>query len=299
MSTNAQLIKLMLQEQERACKNDNKYKAQPTNEYEELCKIKEKGKMKARKESVEIYNLKKSLLSECIYTVFDKALGFQLESQNKDTLKRSLVNNFIEEQGLDRLLNEFKTKSYLLSEFARIINETVNSVLEKCKEEQREEIDIDSELRSDFYEQLDTDDVDEIANIIKKRTSMATEEFIQANMNDRLEIQDILRTTQEKVDAARKDVVKEGYERRAKAAIAKVRNRNNKGIFESMVFNISKATLKDPEMKAMYMTENSLDLDSIVENVSIMYTFLETVNTTKMIKVDEKYITKMLNGLKG
>lgn len=298
ITSRAEMVKLMLQEQEKSCKN-NKYKSNNNNEYEEYCKIREEGCKKAKKESAELYNLKKSLLSECIYTVFDKALGFQLESQEKDNMKRTLVNNFIEEQGLEKLLIEFRTKSYLLSEFARIINETVKTIIEEKSEKSIPEIDIDSELRSDFYDQLNTDDVDEIASIIKKRTSMAVEEFIQANMNDRLEIQDILRNTQEKIDSTRKENIKESYERQGKAAIAKVRNRNNKGIFESMVFNICKSTIKDPEMKAMYMTENTLDLDSIVENVSIMYTFLETVNCTKMIDIDEKYITKVLNGLKA
>ncbi len=229
MITNSEMVKLMLQEQERAQKNDNKYKKEKTNEYEELCKMKEEGYIKARKESTELYelkksllsdksnnteydeyckikeegykktkkeftelyNLKKSLLSECIYTIFDKALGFQLESQEKDNMKRALVNNFIEEQGLDRLLGDFRTKSYLLSEFSRIVNETVKSVYKKCKEEECSDINIDDELRSDFYEQIDMDDANEIAAIIKKRTSMAVEEFIQANMNDRLEIKNI------------------------------------------------------------------------------------------------------------
>ncbi len=97
----------------------------------------------------------------------------------------------------------------------------------------------------------------------------------------------------------RKENIKEAYERQGKAAIAKVRNRNNKGIFESMVFNISKSVFKDPEMKAMYTNESSLDLDAIVENVTIMYTFLETLNCAKMVDVNEKYINNILNGLKA
>lgn len=297
ITSRAEMVKLMLQEQEKTCKN-NKYKSNNT-EYDEYCKIKEEGYKKTKKEFTELYNLKKSLLSECIYTIFNKALGFQLESQEKDNMKRALVNNFIEEQGLEKLLIEFRTRSYLLSEFSRLINDTVKTINENKSENSIPEIDIDSELRSDFYDKLNTDDVDEIASIIKKRTSMAVEEFIQANMNDRLEIQDILRNTQEKIDSTRKENIKESYERQGKAAIAKVRNRNNKGIFESMVFNICKSTIKDPEMKVMYMTENTLDLDSIVENVSIMYTFLETINCTKMIDINEKYITKVLNGLKA
>lgn len=302
MISKAEMIKIMLEKEERENKTNykNKYKRNEDNEeYEEFCKLKEEGCKKVKKESTELYNLKKSLLSECIYKVFDKSLGIQLESQEKDVMKRTLVNNFIEEQGVDRLINEFKSKSYLLSEFARIIEETVKKAKDKCKEENSEELNIDYEIRSDFYDEIDIEDADEIANIIKMRTTSATEEFIQSNMNDKLEIKDIIRATQEKIDSAKKESVKESYDRQGKAAIAKVRNRGNKGVFESMVYAISRAALKDDTMKEMYMTENSLNMDNIVENVSIMYTFLETINTTKMINVDEKYITKVLNGFKA
>lgn len=296
-----ELIELVLQEQEKqACKKSKKYeKNEQADEYNEICKLRESGYAKANKEAIQLYNIKKSFLSECLYNLFDKSLGFQLESQEKDVMKRTLVNNLIEEQGLERLLSDFKTKSYLLSEYTRIVESSTSLVLEKCKKNEFSDLDIDAELRSDFYDQLDTEDTDEVANFIKQRVSGAVDEFLQANMSDKVEIKEIIRKTEEKVNSTRNDAIKESYELAGKAAIAKVRNRNHKGVLESMIFNVAKATLKDNDMKAMYMTEGSLDMDSIVENCKIMYTFLEMLNTAKIINVNESYVNKVLNGLKG
>lgn len=246
----------------------------------------------------QIRDLRKSLLSECIYSVFDKALGFQLEADANDAMKRALVNNFIEEQGTQSLINSFKRSSFMLSEFARLIESTVEIVVEKCDKEKCEDIEIDPETKDQFYEKLNTEDAERVASVIKNRVSDAVDEFIQDNMTDRIEIQEIIRKTQEKVDKAKTDAIKESYDRQCKQEITKIRNRNNKNVLETMIYNVSGATLKDEAMAKLYMNESSLDMDKIVEKCTIMYTFLETVNTAKMKKLDGKYITNALNSLK-
>lgn len=294
-----ELIELAIQEQEKkSCKKSKKYRNdEKMDDYSEVCKLKEAGCKKANKEAMDLYQIKKSFLSECLYNLFDKSLGFQLESQEKDVMKRTLVNNFIEEQGLERLLSDFRSKSYLLSEYSRIVKESTDTVLKKCCD--KEEIDIDFETKDDFYDKLDTEDTEEVANLIKLRVSNAVDEFLQTNMSDKIEIKEIIRKTEEKVNSSKNDAIKESYELAGKAAIAKVRNRNNKGILESMIFNVAKASLKDNDMKEMYMTEGSLDMDNIVEDCKIMYTFLEMINTTKMVNINESYINNIINSLKA
>lgn len=300
-TSSKEYLDLYFQEQERTKKNKSlaleteqadKYR----NEIEEFYNIREAGCNKANKKKKQIKKLKESLLSEAIYMIYNKSLGgIQLEDNSSTVIKRTLVNNFIQEQGVETLLNEFRTKSYLLSEMSRIVNKYTNLIVENCEEE----IDIDSELKSDFCEELDTDDVGEIVSVIRSRVSNAMDEFIQSNMNDKLEIKEILRATQEKIDSARNEQVKESFEQMGKKAVAQIRTKKTKNIIEAMVYNVSESTMKNEEMKKIYFKDNSLDMDSIVEKCELMYTFLETINTCKMTKVNESYINNILKGLKG
>lgn len=302
-TSSKEYLDLYFQEQERNKKSSklaleaeqsDKYR----NEIEDFYNIREAGCVKANKKKKAIKKLKESLLSEAIYRIYDRALGVQLEDNSSDVIKRTLVNKFIEEQGVETLLNTFRTKSYLLSEMSRIVNKYTNLIVESC-ENCEDDIDINSELKSDFYEELDTEDAEEIAAIIKSRVSNAMDEFIQSNMNDRLEIQEILRATQEKINSTRNEQVKESFEHMGKKAISQIRTKTTKNIVEAMVYNICESTMKNDEMKQIYLKENSLDMDTIVEKCELMYTFLETINTCKMVKVNESYINDILKGLKG
>lgn len=304
-TSSKEYLELYFQEQERT-KKDRKLalEAEQTdkyiNEIEEYYNIREAGCNKANNKKKQIKKLKESLLSEAIYNIYNKALGaIQLEDSSSAAIKRTLVNNFIHEQDVDVLLNTFRTKSYLLSEMSRVVSEYTDIIVEKCEEEGKDEIDIDSELRSDFYDELNTEDAEEIAGIIRARVSNSVDEFIQSNMNDRLEIKEILRATQEKIDSTRNEEIRESFEYMGKKAIAEIRSKRIKNVFEAMVYNISESAMKNEEMKKIYFKDNSLDMDSIVEKCELMYTFLETINTCKMARVNESYINNVLKGLRG
>ena len=290
-------VKLMCKNYENTHKPIKESSKANTSDFDVFA-IKESAAYRKDSRNRQIRDLRKSLLSECIYSVFDKALGFQLEAEANDAMKRALVNNFIEEQGTQNLINSFKRNSYMLSEFARLIESTVDIVVEKCDKEKCQDIEIDPETKDQFYEKLNTEDAEQVASAIKNRVSNAVDEFIQSNMTDRIEIQEIIKKTQDKIDKAKTDAIKESYDRQCKQEITRIRNRNNKNVLECMIFNVSSATLKDKTMEKLYMSEGSLDLDKIVEKCTIMYTFLETVNTAKMKKLDGQYITNALNSLK-
>lgn len=298
MLSRKEYVKLACEEYERNINRNTKSSEINYGEYEKLMMMKESAQNRLSTRSGQIMRMKKSLLSEAIYNLYDKCLGFQLEAEQNDAMKRAIVNNFIEEQGVTNLLGSFKRNSYLLSEYARIIEETSSLVIEKCEKEDCE-IDIDSELKSDFYDQLDTEDAEEIANLVKMRVAEAEDEFIQRNMTDRIEIKEILQKSQEKINSTKSEAVKESCDLAAKAAITKIRERNNKNVLESMVYTVSKSAFTNDEMNKMYVNENSLNLDSITERCKIMYTFLELANTAKLVKVNESYVNNILKGLQA
>lgn len=245
-----------------------------------------------------IKDTKKSLLSECMYTLMNRACGYQQNPVQADIIKRNLVDNYIEEQGVDRILSSFKGKTFMLSEFARIIESTTKAVVEKADKNNTDTFVIDQEEKDKFFDELNFDDVDEVSTAIKKRVSDAVDEFMYSNIKQKEELKEILTASKEKMEASRNEEVRESYNLLAKKAITNLKAKRKVNIFESMVVSLAEASLKNDNLKELYAKDNKLDMDSIVENVTIMYTFLETLNSAQIHNVNEAYISDVLKELK-
>lgn len=245
-----------------------------------------------------ISETKKSLLTECIYTLMDKACGYQSNPVQADVIKRNIVDNYINEQGTNALLSSFRTKTFMLSEFARIIDKYTNIIVEKADKCNPDTFVIDQEDRDNFFDELKFDDVDEVAAAIKTRVSNSIDEFVNSNIKQKEELKEILKTSKEKIDSTYKEEVKESYDLLAKKAMTNIRERKVTNVFESMVFSLAQASLKNESLKEIYAKNNKLDMDSIVENVTIMYSFLETLNSAQIHRVNESYIQEVLESLK-
>lgn len=245
-----------------------------------------------------IKDTKKSLLSECMYTLMNKACGYQQNPVQADIIKRNLVDNYIEEQGVDRIISSFKSKTFMLSEFARIIESTTKAVLEKADKNDTDTFTIEQEEKDKFFDELNFDDVDEVSTAIRKRVSDAVDEFMYSNIKQKEELKEILTASKEKMDASRNEEVRESYNLLAKKAITNLKAKRKVNIFESMVISLAEASLKNDNLKELYAKDNKLDMDSIVENVTIMYTFLETLNSAQIHNVNETYISDVLKELK-
>ena len=68
-----------------------------------------------------------------------------------------------------------------------------------------------------------------------------------------------------------------------------------KNTFHYMVESLTKTALKDPNMRERYMTENTINMNNIVHTATVLYGFLETLNTTQM--VNESYIMNYLKSV--
>lgn len=245
-----------------------------------------------------ITDTKKTLLSECIYSLMDKSIGYQQDKVRADVIKRNLVNNFIEEQGVDILLSKFKTETFLLSEYARIVNKYTSIITEKCDKENTDTFVVDQEDKDKFFDELDMEDADEVASAIRIRVSDSVDEFVYANIKQKEELKEVLTKSKEKIDSSKTEEVKESFNILAKRRMSEIREKRKMNIFESMVFSLAEASMKNEELKNIYSVNGKLDMDSIVENCTIMYSFLETLNSAKMMKIDESYLKSVLEQLK-
>lgn len=259
----------------------------------ELRKLKIAKKFKAKKDT------KKAMVAECIYNIFDRSLGIQLESgKSYELMKRNLVESFVEEKGVDTLLENMKYTSIPLANMALLCEEYLDKIFEEVEGDETEFI-INNKERDSFYDKLKSVGTDDISDLVKVRVMSAIEDFTQSNRNTKSDIEDTLKYAQTKIDNTDSEDVKESVTIHAKRKNTLTLDNRSKNIFECMVENIARSTINNYEMKCYTEAETGrLDMYKIVENAKVMYTFMETLNTAKLEKIDESYVRDVLNSLK-
>ena len=241
-------------------------------------------------------SVKEQFLSECIYSVFNESLNvFDRKSKKQELVKRALVKNFIEEQGVDNLLRRFRKQNVLLSEFAFITDKAIKSVSETSNVYNKNSWTIDSDIKDTFTHDLTNCNSKEAIITITDRVADAETEFINDNTRRKLEIDDILQSKKEKLDAmeGKPEEVKESvasiYDNKVKA----LKNTYTSSVYKVIAESMTKNALTDEELKKIYIKEGNLDMKTVLEDAGIMYTFLETLYTTEM--ADEEYIKEFVN----
>lgn len=175
-------------------------------------------------------------------------------------------------------------------------------------EDEEESLEDDDENKDKVFEDLDKEeDVQKAVELIRKRVADAEETFIKNNAEDKKKIDDLLGKISDNV----KTVEDMGDENSTESKIAKesatMNNRKIKDItenrpltvFEKMTRELGSSIVRNVSVREQYLDENgSLDSGSVVESARVMYGFLETLNTLKLEKVDEKYIAKVLEEIR-
>lgn len=242
---------------------------------------------------------KKALLEECIYRTFNASLSRVKTSPKLEATCRAVVDNFVNEQGVETLLSRFRTETEFLSELAYLVDKYHAKILEGCDKEDCDTFKVNTNLTDNFYEELDAVNADEVIYSIRNRVADAMNDFIDQNAADKEEIKQVLKDTKERIDSNKEmsEDVQESYTIAAKRKISNIRNSRGKNIFEVMVESLLHKAYADPNYQKIYFEGANPNMDKIVESCNIMYTFLETVNTAKMIKVDQDYIREILSDM--
>ena len=287
-----------LQEAEKAKIRNRELNAITESYYASL----QEGVDKANKFMTYSSNVKKALLAECINSVYQSVIECNRHDATSIAISKNLVNKLIEEQGVSTLLNRFKTKNILLSEYYSLIEKYYNKIVTEADEKAKEDnasdnYGIDVTVKDNFFDELNMAKPEDVILNIRTRVSDAVQEFIDSNTEDKMDIKDILQQVQDRVNSTKVDEVKESYRAMGEAQIRDIRNKPKK-LFGYMVESVSKGVMKDEALKEYYMKDERLDMDKIVENCELMYTLLEVVNTTGMVKVDEAYIQSVVDAMK-
>ena len=242
-------------------------------------------------------NIKKNLLTEGIYRIFSKCVRTPLY-ENTDFLKRHLSSTFVNESNVNKLLDEFSSKSYLLSELTRNVLEYTDVLYEKAKDCKDSNY-VDPDTKEDFYKSIDAiDDMEYVQDSIKARVAAAINRFNIDNTQRKRDIENQLLSTREKINSDMTENLKEHTILKNKQKENMIRN-HKKSIFEAMVNNVTNSCYKNEELKSIFFTENnSPDYDKIIDHTKIMYGFLEMLNTTGMKSLTGGYIKEQVNNLK-
>lgn len=272
-------------------------------EMEQYKNSKEYQRKESIKERTEFKNKLKSYLMESwLNYVFEHSLGNRKSVLSEDVLNlnKSLIKTFVNEEGVDSLLTTMSYKSNLLAEVAKYINEAVEEELKEYDKEDTAPT-INADLQNNLYDKLDgSQDFEEISDTIRERVSLATQNFIQKNMVDKLDIKEIMNNTKERLSAVRTgddekdEQISHEQTVKMKRAIKEINNRPH-SIFEQLVINLTEQVISDPKIKEKFTTESGrLDMDSIVDRSISMYTMLEMVNALQLKDMDHEYIQSVI-----
>ena len=296
------IVEQYYSERERLRRNRNK---RETNQIHETVEIRENERIQALKKQRSFgefsLNIKKSLLAETMVALFEGSLPNDIKrnSYNK-AIGIGLINEYIEQTGVENILTKVKYNSLFLSEMNRLVNVYHKIITESVDKDDQDFI-FDPIHKDKFFEDIKGDDFDELCDITRMRVSDAVEEFIQSNINNKLDIEEVISHTKSKIDSAgygTDEEVKQEYANIAKRRINEIKNRKY-GVLEAVVQKVSKSAMTNESLKESFINENGkFDMDKIVESSTAIYTFLEMMNTTKILSVDENYIKNFLENLK-
>ena len=250
-----------------------------------------------RKYSEFVTGIKESFLGECMYHIFSSCISESHDLQKDEPIMRSLIAKYIKENGANNMLYSWRTKSYMLSEMAIIVEKACDKTLENCDKNKPDSFVVSTQIRDEFFDSLKAIDMENIAETIAMRVSSAASEFVTANRLDKMAIEDILRDAKDKIDHAKeseKAKVEESVNIIAKQKISKIRSASNKNVYHSFVEAMLKSTLKDEKLKEHFSEAGEVSMDKIVSYADTMYTFVEMLNSTKIEPITSEKIEDLL-----
>ena len=252
-----------------------------------------------------VSNLKPALVAESLNYLLQKSLPESVTEADRE-YGRVLCEEYVKENNASTILRKFETTSPVLAFMAYAVNESYTKIIAGTDKDGLT-ISVKPSDKKDFYRTLDDIDTSKVTKKIAERVCKATEEFVQNNINDKLDMEELATKTKEKIDAT--SASKEESETAIKQEYANIYQRKvsdiayglnrKKNIYEQMVNNAAKSIIKNDELKQAFVTEGGkLDVNKITDKVTVMYTFMEMLNTAKIRDVDTSYISECLQSIK-
>ena len=249
-------------------------------------------------------NLKEAFLFEAIKYFYNESSVQEIEKEELQTTKDTIIMDFIKENGVENILNKFRKRDVVLTDIANFVNESTRAIMEENEEKLKdpetapEDIQVSVDDRESFIDKMaqQKEEIEDVGAMVQTHVANNVEEFIASNVEDRQQIKDILDDVKEKVasiKAANADVaeqIKESKIMKARREIHKIKN-SKKNILECMVNHLSKRVIAENH-QAFLDDRNSIKMDKIVETAECMLTML-VLSEAFGFEVNEKEVREL------
>lgn len=249
-------------------------------------------------------NLKEAFLFEAIKYFYNESSVQDIEKEELQTTKDTIIMGFIKENGVENILSKFRKRDVVLTDIANFVNESTRAIMEENEEKLKdsetapEDIQVSVDDRESFIDKMaqQKEEIEDVGAMVQTHVANNVEEFIASNVEDRQQIKDILDDVKEKVasiKAANADVaeqIKESKIMKARREIHKIKN-SKKNILECMVNHLSKRVIAENH-QAFLDDRNSIKMDKIVETAECMLTML-VLSEAFGFEVNEKEVHEL------
>lgn len=249
-------------------------------------------------------NLKEAFLFEAIKYFYNESSVQEIEKEELQITKDTIIMGFIKENGVENILNKFRKRDVVLTDIANFVNESTRAIMEENEEKLKdsetapEDIQVSVDDRESFIDKMaqQKEEIEDVGAMVQTHVANNVEEFIASNVEDRQQIKDILDDVKEKVasiKAANADVaeqIKESKIMKARREIHKIKN-SKKNILECMVNHLSKRVIAENH-QAFLDDRNSIKMDKIVETAECMLTML-VLSEAFGFEVNEKEVREL------
>ena len=249
-------------------------------------------------------NLKEAFLFEAIKYFYNESSVQEIEKDELQKTKDTIIMGFIKENGVENILNKFRKRDVVLTDIANFVNESTRAIMEENEEKLKdsetapEDIQVSVDDRESFIDKMaqQKEEIEDVGAMVQTHVANNVEEFIASNVEDRQQIKDILDDVKEKVasiKAANADVaeqIKESKIMKARREIHKIKN-SKKNILECMVNHLSKRVIAENH-QAFLDDRNSIKMDKIVETAECMLTML-VLSEAFGFEVNEKEVREL------
>ena len=252
-----------------------------------------------------VNNSRSYFLAEAMNFILQKSLDEDTTQENREYGK-ALIEGFIEENGSAKLVKEFGRKTLLTAGIADIVNEAHQQVLHSCKEGDSKTFRISKTVDDKFFDKINGLSDFKICEKINQRVCDSIENYVQDNVNDKLDLDELADKTKERIDnikaknSKERDKIVECYTEQYNRAVNDIKKRSHRkvGIYEQILHSVTNGVVSDNTILESFTTEaGTLDMEKIRGKVTVMYTFLEMLNTAKMANVNEAYIENIIKNI--
>lgn len=249
-------------------------------------------------------NLKEAFLFEAIKYFYNESSIQDIEKEELQSTKDTIIMGFIKENGVENILSKFRKRDVVLTDVANFVNESTRAIMEENEEKLKdsetapEDIQVSVDDRESFIDKMaqQKEEIEDVGAMVQTHVANNVEDFIASNVEDRQQIKDILDDVKEKVasiKAANADVaeqIKESKIMKARREIHKIKN-SKKNILECMVNHLSKRVIAENH-QAFLDDRNSIKMDKIVETAECMLTML-VLSEAFGFEVNEKDVREL------